>query len=134
MVDQYAVVVVFWKTTGQRFIHPPPKYIRRAIRSPVVVRLHQAGTNCREGAILRAKSSWKLEPGDERQMGWAYPFEERSIYITAGTGTRVVVMNTDYDGSRTRGGRTQLRMGSCHRQGWYKDRACFAATPGRERR
>ena len=93
-VDEYSLLVVFWKA-NERFA---PIY-SASNASPVTVRLHQAGANRDERQVLSAKAMWKLQPGEQRQIGWAYPAAQRSLLISAGKGTRAVELSTDTVGN-----------------------------------
>ena len=93
--DEYAVLVVFWKATDRRFT----SIYSAHNSSPVAVRMHQAGAGRREDQILKAKASWRLEHGDKRQLGWAYPAQDRSLCITAGVATRSAELKTDTIGN-----------------------------------
>eukprot|EP00752_Nemacystus_decipiens_P006311 g5691.t1 len=93
-VDEYALLVVFWKA-NERFA---PIY-SASNTSPVTVRLHQAGADRDERQVLSAKAAWKLQPGEQRQIGWAYPAAQRSLFISAGRGDRAVELSTDTVGN-----------------------------------
>lgn len=93
-VDEYSLLVVFWKA-NERFA---PIY-SASNASSVAVRLHQAGADHDERQILSAKAVWKLQPGEQRQIGWAYPAAQRSLLVSAGKGTRAVELNTDTVGN-----------------------------------
>eukprot|EP00903_Cladosiphon_okamuranus_P017946 g16513.t1 len=93
-VDEYSLLVVFWKA-NERFA---PIY-SASNASPVTVRLHQTGADRDERQILSAKAVWKLQPGEQRQIGWAYPAAQRSLLISAGKGTRAVELSTDTVGN-----------------------------------
>ncbi|CAM9617791.1 unnamed protein product, partial [Ectocarpus fasciculatus] len=93
-VDEYAVLVVFWKANEQF----APIY-SACNASPVAVRLHQAGADREQRQILSEKAMWKLPSGQRRQIGWAYPASPRSLLISAGRGTRAVELSTDTVGN-----------------------------------
>ena len=94
-VDEYAVLVVFWKAIDHRFT---PIYSARNASS-VGVRLHQAGGSRAEREVLSAKAAWKVAPGETRQIGWAYPSAERSLLISAGRGFEAVELSADTVGN-----------------------------------
>lgn len=93
--DEYAVLVVFWKADDVRF---SPIYSARN-SSSVDVCLHQEGSGRDQRETLKAKAAWRLKPGDTRQVGWAYPSENRSLLITAGKGSHAARLNTDTIGN-----------------------------------
>ena len=96
-VDEYAVLVVFWKA-NERFA---PIYSASNV-SPITVYLHQASANPIEQRVLSAMAVWKLQPGERRQIGWAYPAAQRSLLISAGKGTPAVQLSTDTVGNYTK--------------------------------
>lgn len=93
-VDEYSLLVVFWKA-NERFA---PIY-SASNASPVTVHLHQASVDRDDRQALRAKDVWKLEPGEQREIGWAYPAARRSLLIHTGDGSRAVELSTDTAGN-----------------------------------
>ena len=93
-VDEYAVLVVFWKA-NERFA---PIYSASNV-SPITVYLHQASADPVERRVLSSKAMWKLQPGERRQIGWAYPAAQHSLLISAGKGTATVQLSTDTVGN-----------------------------------
>ena len=92
---EYSLLVVFWKA-GERFA---PIY-SATNASPVAVHLRQAGAESADRQPLGAKDVWKLEPGEQREIGWAYPAAQRSLLISAAVGgSRGVELSTDTAGN-----------------------------------
>lgn len=97
-VDEYAVLVVFWKATDKKF---SPIYAVRNT-SPVAVQVYQAAGRSHKSANLKEKAAWKIESGEERQIGWAFPSAPHSILISSVGGAREYELNADTIGNYTK--------------------------------